>query len=482
MALDQQRNWTISMADNLDQSKRRGGKVKGAQQGNNKSETLGEQGSDQTADDVTSRPTINPIYLPDEIILQILEYISHTRESQKTLASCCLLSHQWLDAATPLLYARPYLYGKNYDPFVRAICPSINLHVRKSPLSELVKVLNMAALVHQGSKSLTARLLGRTKGSLEEFVAPVASFAMNCLPALSKCRRLRVLDLSLVSESPPVPDLFRTVAHLEELRTFRLPRSAGFGGSIHNRPPPALTWPPNLQDLSLSGGIDAHFLHGVVAFPQTLRSLTIEHCPLAKGFALNHMLRTAIRPLKSLESISIRYMPRLSSHALDDLLFLLPQIRRLSISVDYITPALFDGEGHYDALKSAVIDGDHTLGWTTENPNPLTNGPLQHQNLHYLELTNSGNPGVEDKISPIDIMIAIDEGVLPKLRQVRVAKSLLWHSSSTASDAEALADVLQEASKRDWETRSEEFRGINTEEGERRRVWEGVSGVWMFDG
>ena len=35
----------------------------------------------------------------------------------------------------------------------------------------------MSGLVHNGSKSLTARLLGRVKKRLEEFVAPQASFA-----------------------------------------------------------------------------------------------------------------------------------------------------------------------------------------------------------------------------------------------------------------------------------------------------------------
>jgi len=41
----------------------------------------------------------------------------------------------------------------------------------------LVRVLDMSMLVHNGSRSLTARILGRLKGSLEYFVAPQASFA-----------------------------------------------------------------------------------------------------------------------------------------------------------------------------------------------------------------------------------------------------------------------------------------------------------------
>ncbi|KAI7086153.1 hypothetical protein KC356_g5241 [Hortaea werneckii] len=501
MALDQQRNWDISMAENLEAVKRRS--KENEKPISREATTQKTKRRNEDGDEVYSTWTNRPVYLPDEIILEILSYVAASNQARKTLASCCLLSRQWYDAAVPILYAYPYLYGGNFDQFVRAVCPSINLHVRKSPLSELVKSLNMSGLVHQGSRSLTARLLGRTKNQLEEFVAPQASFAENCFPALSKSHRLRTLDLSLVSESPALPLLFKTVAHLTNLRTFRLPRSAGFGA--HYNPSTPFAWPPGLENLSLSGGIDAHFLHGVVSFPQTLKSLTIEHCPLAKGFAVTHLLRTAVRPLRNLVHFKIRMMPRLGSHALDHLLALLPQIKRLSVSVDYITPALFDA-GHLSLLQK---DLDLPLLPTdpSTDPPPSSNSPLPlptdssstpppadailpslaHPNLHHLELTNSGNPGVEDKISPIDLLIAIDEGILPQLRQVRVARSLLWHAAATAGDAEALADALQEGSKRDWDAgrmrrEGEVFAGWGTERGERERVWERVAGVWMFDG
>ncbi|KAI7473244.1 hypothetical protein KC357_g5540 [Hortaea werneckii] len=503
MALDQQRNWDISMAENLEAVKRRSkenGKPISQEATTSETKRRNEDG-----DEVYSTWTNRPVYLPDEIILEILSYVAVSKQAQKTLASCCLLSRQWYDAAVPILYAYPYLYGGNFDQFVRAVCPSINLHVRKSPLSELVKSLNMSGLVHQGSRSLTARLLGRTKNQLEEFVAPQASFAENCFPALSKSHRLRTLDLSLVSESPALPLLFKTVAHLTNLRTFRLPRSAGFGA--HYNPSTPFAWPPGLENLSLSGGIDAHFLHGVVSFPQTLKSLTIEHCPLAKGFAVTHLLRTAVRPLRNLVHFKIRMMPRLGSHALDHLLALLPQIKRLSVSVDYITPALFDA-GHLSLLQKdldlPLLPTDPSADATPSSDSPLPTDPssssglqpaaddailpsFAHPNLHHLELTNSGNPGVEDKISPIDLLIAIDEGIVPQLRQVRVARSLLWHAAATAGDAEALADALQEGSKRDWDAgrmrrEGEVFAGWGTKRGERERVWERVAGVWMFDG
>ena len=112
----------------------------------------------------------------------------------------------------------------------------------------------MSGLVHNGSKSLTARLLGRVKKRLEEFVAPQASFAyvmhlicgaqqsnsmrlariersfdssltfcrVNCLAALSKCSKLRRLDLSLVSEALSMIDLLRSTSLLPDLESLHL--------------------------------------------------------------------------------------------------------------------------------------------------------------------------------------------------------------------------------------------------------------------
>lgn len=464
MALDQQCNWDIQMADNL-------AKVKLDFYKNKSQDTGYASGASRRASDDGGGGTTwtgEPIYLPDEVVLQIIDYLAYDHDAQRSLASVCLLSRQWYNAGLPYLYRYPDLYGPNFDKFYNAICPSKNLHIRYSRWSKLVKVLDMSRLVHQSSKSTTARMLGRTKDSLEEFRAPQASFAVNCLPALAKCQSLRSLDLSLVSESPPLPLLFRTVSHLSNLQTFRLPRSSGFG--VHHNGS-AIEWPPILAELSLSGGIDAHFLHGVVSFPQTLRSIVVEHCPLAKGFAVTHLLRNAIRPLRNLEYMKIANMPRLSAHAMDDILFLLPQIKKLSISVDYITPAMFD-EGHFSHFQDPLVAG-------VDNAQPSFGQPLIHEHLHTLELTNSGHPNVEDKISPIDIMIAMDECTLPRLRVVRVSSSLHWHSNITSPDAEALSEALQEGSKRDWENREGIFADMKREDYE-KADWAKRAGVWSF--
>ena len=191
------------------------------------------------------------VQLPQEVLQQIFSYLSG---NQKALHACSLTSLSWYSASIAYLYEDPIITGKNYDPFVRAICPSVNAHVRRNGLAELVTRLDMSSLVHNGSRSLTARLLGRVKMKLEEFVAPQASFAyvlhllrgvevvqvrgtcpiarsliplltlwrVNCLAALSKCSNLRHLDLSFVSESISMTDLLRSTSLLSKLESLHL--------------------------------------------------------------------------------------------------------------------------------------------------------------------------------------------------------------------------------------------------------------------
>ncbi|GAB7351789.1 hypothetical protein MBLNU459_g2363t1 [Dothideomycetes sp. NU459] len=453
MALDQRSNWTASMADNLQAVRRK------TYIGRVPVRSIHVPERPKVRDTETREYATAPVYLPDEIILQILAYVAAADEKQQTLYSCCLLSHQWYTAAVPFLYERPRLYGKNFDPFVRVICPSVNLHVKKSPLSGLIRVLNMAGLVHHGGKSMTARLLGRTKESLEEFVAPQASFGIGCHAALSKCHRLRLLDLALVSESTPLQIMFNTVKSLENLTVLRLPRSSGFGADFD---PGAIVWPPRLETLYLSGGIDAHFLYGIVHFPPTLHELYLEHCPMAKTQAVRQLLASISHANVPLTKLRVAHMPRLGASSIDPVLVLFPRLEHLSVSVDYITPAIFN-------------PAFHDLGL------PVTD--LSDHALRVLEITNSGNPGVEDKFSPLDIIIAIDEGSLPNLRQVRVATSLGWQSVSSGMEGEieSLTELLQSMAKRDYDERRGIYADMSNEEW-KRADWEKGSGVWLFDG
>ena len=114
--------------------------------------------------------------LPLEVAENIISFIPRVPASQPTLHACTLLSRVWYAAAIARLYEEPAITGRSYDKFTKSICPSINAHIRKNGLAEFVRVLDLSMLVHHGSKSLTARLLGRVKVGLEEFIAPQASF------------------------------------------------------------------------------------------------------------------------------------------------------------------------------------------------------------------------------------------------------------------------------------------------------------------
>ena len=131
------------------------------------------------ADDLqASLPTTIAPHLPIEVILQIVSYVVYRHPNpQSSLYALCLVSHTWYDAAVKDLYYAPALAGRNYQLFVQTVCPSINLHIRHSEVAPFVKVLDLSKLVHEGSKSVMGRLLGRVKGTLEVFTAPQTSFS-----------------------------------------------------------------------------------------------------------------------------------------------------------------------------------------------------------------------------------------------------------------------------------------------------------------
>ncbi|KAK5148959.1 hypothetical protein LTR04_000265, partial [Oleoguttula sp. CCFEE 6159] len=410
MALDVQRNWTVSMEKSRPKTKRRTSDTANA------AFVPTIPSSDlPVSRDTRTQLQREAVYLPTEIIFHILDYVPHNQTSQKTLHSCCPLSRQWYACAIRRLYERPYLYGKNFDPFVATICPSINAHIRKSELAELVRRLDMGGLVHHGSKSLTARLLGRTKDALEEFVAPQASFAINCFAALSKCTRLRTLDLSLVSESIPLPTLFHTLRSLTKLTTLRFPRSANYDTNFE---PSSCTWPPALESLYLSGGISQEFLTNVSNFPSTLMDLTIEHCPFAKAHRVRHMLSKLGSQLRSL---TIGNMRQFDPGCMDMLPRICPKLGKLSIPVDYLSE----------------------LSFTTSEASISYPQAIEPLSLVFLELTGLGESVYTEDylgLSALDICSAIDDGTLPHLRTVRVARSLGWHVGVEA--AEELEDLI----------------------------------------
>ncbi|SLM34698.1 F-box domain [Lasallia pustulata] len=373
------------------------------------------------------------VHLPQEIILQILSYIPRDPTSQSYLHACSLVSRSWYSATVPLLYHSPHFTGKNFRQFVATVCPSINAHIRKSELAGLVRRLDMGNLVHDGSKSLTARLLGRVKGGLEEFVAPQASFAINCLAALSKCTHLHHLDLSLISESLSLSDLFHSIGSLENLISLRFPRSSTNDtktNALHH------SWPPLLQTLHISGGLrDASLLYFCTA-PPTLTSLTISNCPHLSMAFISPLLK-AIGPHLTHLRIS-ENMPQLGYAALDNLLLQLPSLLHLDLSTDFITAKFF--------VSASRISPAHPLNFL-ELSSPRQGFRYDEQEI--------------DRISSDHIFRAIDAGGLSNLRRLRVHRALGWTDSAEARvELKELSELLEAMAR---------------EEGS------GSAGVWIFN-
>jgi hypothetical protein len=360
---------------------------------------------DPEADDLsTARPSA---YLPDEILLEILSHIPQTQSSQPTLHAFCLVSWHWYKVGIRRLYAEPYLAGSAYALFVRTICPSINVHVRRSPLAGLVHVLDLSHIVHQGSKAITARLLGRTKENLQVFIAPQASFAVNCWAALSKCLKLRYLNLSLVSESISYPNMTQTVRQLPELEEIYLPRCSSSYDStqLHMN----IKWPPKLRVLQLSGGVHGKFLFDLITqtdnFPVTMTHLSIAHCPKAQVSQLRRLLENLSPVLRHLE---LRDLPQVSMGELSDVLDWATNLKSLTIALDYV---------------------DMTFG---NMPPGFNSGMWEHAKpLESLNLITSGShePGADMAFSPHDLKELIDSRFLGRLRYICIADTTGWDDS-----------------------------------------------------
>lgn len=270
----------------------------------------------------------------------------------------------------------------------------------------------MSELVHNSSKSLTARLLGRLKGNLVEFVAPQSSFAINSFAALSHCVHLRILDLRLISASISNRQLFQTLLPLQKLEILFFPRSSSLADQL-KQVEAVYAWPPRLKALHLAGGVDDYFLrHHLINAPPTLEQLSIQHCAQIYTPALLETLH-AVGP--QLKTLTIRHpMTKLQVGALDHILLLCPTLISLRVSADYISNGLFE-----------LI-------------------PLGHP-LQVLHLDCSEQAGADVDIDPGIICKAVDEERLENLRSVGVSARLAWDATnSSRRDVGELVEALED--------------------------------------
>lgn len=307
--------------------------------------------SSAPAPDHRSPPTPT-VHLPSEIIAHILAYISScdAAHTQSTLHACTLVSRAWHAAGTPLLYAHPRIAGSSFDLFVRTICPSKMAHHIYTPLAPLVRTLDLSALVHEATKSLTARLLGRLKGSLHAFVAPAWSFGINALAALSKCTQLRFLNLSRVCATIFLDDLLKCLRALAHLRELHLPRV-----EVQRDAPLAASkklpsWPAQLSVLQLRSGFEYLSSHPP-NHPHYLTSLSLTYlrdCHASKLLALiviptigTHLCQLSISHACSPTYPQHQNQDTDDQHTLSRLLIHCPRLLALSLSLQCVTSSLF---------------------------------------------------------------------------------------------------------------------------------------------
>ena len=297
---------------------------------------MGDMASDEQLTPVEPPALAMPLELPPEVMLHIAGCIRQgpNREAQFALHSLCLVNHAWNRVAVELLYQRPYLEGFRFDLFVRTVCPEKLPTKAHRALAGLVKELDLARLVHQSSKSITARLLRRTKAKLASFRAPRASFGINAWAPLSKCTTLTQLDLSVLSEQVSYNVMADAVCPLVHLIFLNMPRCAMPTGPEDSI---VVKWPPRLEALRIAGAINDRliraFTRHATKFPSSLLSLSIAQSAFFDVSDLGPFLRALGHQLLALE---LSVMGRIVPGELNAVLDWCPGIVHLAIDIGMI--------------------------------------------------------------------------------------------------------------------------------------------------
>lgn len=289
----------------------------------------------------------------------------------------------------PMIYRRPVLKGNNFFAFVETISSN-------KKIGGYIRDLDLANVNQSGKNAFVAKLLKRSRPYLEAFTAPQTSFGLGPLMALRSCDHLRILDLLLVSETLNLEELFHSIRDLDNLTHLSFPRS-----SLEINDYSGIHWPPKLQYLRVSGGISDDFLIES-EFPSTIAHMEFAHCPKVRHSGFQHLLS---RFGPNLKSLKIQFpMPGLHANSLDTIFVCCPNLNVLEVTVDYLSSGFFDD----DLLPQLPY------------PRPL----------RALYIDSSGMLGTNDKIDPIDLAVALNDGRLPNLKNVRCTAKLGWDPKS----------------------------------------------------
>ncbi|MCJ1355974.1 MAG: hypothetical protein MMC33_005968 [Icmadophila ericetorum] len=380
-------------------------------------ETLDSIKEDDSETETDASRPVAP-HLPVEIVLRIVYFVREPKK-QATLHAATLVSRSWYSAAIRDLYEKPRIMSPNYNRFVTTICPSINPHVRKTELAGMVRALDLSHIIHDGSKSMTARLLGRVKGTVMVFVAPQASFGINCLAPLSKCQNLKTLDLSWVSAPISMRAMLHSIRHLSQLTSLMLPRSA----YASEEPPNADSqWPLRLEVLRINGNLRRSTVEYFSNLPASLRYLCVDNCPQAERSVVEELIGYVRHQLRSLH---LGHNMRLESGDYDLVLQAAPNLLRLTIPLDFIT------ENFFAACIIAGLDSAEQC--------PLVSLTFDASELEV---------GIDKESDAL--FCALCDGGLPCLRQARFTTRVWWTKSEKGErDMEELGEYLEALDRED---------------------------------
>lgn len=231
----------------------------------------------------------NVSHLPDEVLDLVIDSVRQSRApkaAQKDLWACCLVCRDWYATAVKYLYRAPRLSSRNFGEFARTLSPPIAARSCRVGLEDFVQHLDMGMLAYESKKSMTSRLISRTKNSLRIFIAPAVSFSTTSLAPISKCTHLQQLDLSRDDYDFDLSQLMRSIKSINSLIWLNLPKNClthhhekNFDLMAQQK---ADYWPPSIVFLQLNeshmpatAGLWNVFL---TSLPPGLENLSFRNC------------------------------------------------------------------------------------------------------------------------------------------------------------------------------------------------------------
>ncbi|KAF2460288.1 hypothetical protein BDY21DRAFT_334926 [Lineolata rhizophorae] len=425
------------------------------------------------------------VHQPPEIVLLYFEYIQQDVDlGQKTLASCCRVSRTFCHYATKLLYKRPQLTHKNFDKFISTVAPSVTTRrAAKNDVAKYVEDLDLHEIFTPNYKAAVSRLLRRSHGKLKSFTSPVQSLAINSLAPLTKCTGLCILRLEHTQgtfttrkEELSLQNIRHVLKAMPLLKEFSFPKypQRNFPDDIDDE---LVIWPPHLEELSISGNMASAFW-GMLCTDAGRLPKSVTKLHLSKISQLNpETFRELMTSLGGqLRELSVTHITSLIPYDNEDcpcdgLLDLLPNLTNLTlldrlISFDFLTiyddgdtldsDANEEGENSDDGnSRSSDLSRCSNLARNyvavADNPR-VKQYPLEEFSLWSVDPAKAFQrlrPSYEDGFETIDLVYAIAEGRLPRLRRVEV----LWENHSIWGGArreklQSIKNMLVEQNKR----------------------------------